>query len=94
MRVVTGEHSATASAMDNSWDDLIFSQVSDRWLKVARIIASVSDRMPNGPHFEEIATRIRTLVDEGKLDAKGDLSRWPYSEIRLAQSSQVAPFKV
>jgi Protein of unknown function len=82
--------------MDNAWDDLIFSETRERWLKVARIIGRVSDRVPNGPYFEEIAARIRALVNEGKLEAKGDLSRWGYSEVRLAQSSPAAraePFK-
>lgn len=82
--------------MDQAWDDLIFSETCERWLKVARIISRVSDRVPNGPHFEEIAARIQTLVNEGKLEAKGDLSRWLYSEVRLAQSSpaaRVEPFK-
>jgi len=82
--------------MDSARDDLIFSETRERWLKVARIIGRVSDRVPNGPHSEEIAARIQTLVNEGKLEAKGDLSRWLYSEVRLAQSSaaaRAAPFK-
>jgi Protein of unknown function len=82
--------------MDNTWDDLIFSEACERWRKVARVIARVSDRVSNGPHFEEIAARIQALVNEGKLEAKGDLSRWRHSEVRLAQSSpaaRAAPFK-
>ncbi len=82
--------------MDHAWDDLIFSETCEHWLKVARIIGRVSDRVPNGPHFEEIAARIQALVNEGKLEAKGDLSRWLYSEICLAQSSasaRAAPFE-
>lgn len=82
--------------MDRAWDDLIFSETCEHWLKVARIIGRVSDRVPNGPHFEEIAARIQTLVNEGKLEAQGDLSRWRYSEVRLARSSAAvrgAPFK-
>jgi len=73
--------------MDSAWDDLIFSETGEHWLKVARIIARVSDRVPNGPHFEEVAARIQALVDEGRLEAQGDLSRWRYSEVRLAQSN-------
>lgn len=82
--------------MDNAWDDLIFSETCERWLKVARIIGRVSDRVPNGPHFQEIAARIQALVNDGKLEAQGDLSRWGYSEVRLAQSSRpgrAAPVK-
>ena len=76
--------------MDNAWDDLIFSEACDRWLKVARIVGRVSDRAPNGPHFEKVAARIQALVKEGKLEAKGNLSRWLYSEVRLSQSSTAA----
>jgi hypothetical protein len=71
--------------MDNPWDDLIFSETCERWLKVARIITRVSDRAGNGPHFDEVASRIRALVEEGKLEAKGDISRWRYSEVRRPQ---------
>lgn len=76
--------------MDNAWDNLIFSETGEHWLKVARVIGRVSDRVPNGPHFEEIAARIQALVNEGKLEAQGDLSRWRYSEVRLAQSNPAA----
>jgi hypothetical protein len=82
--------------MASAWDDLISSETCERWLKVARIIGRVSDRVPNGPHFEEVAARIQALVNDGKLEAKGDLSRWLYSEIRHAQSSaaaHAAPFE-
>lgn len=75
---------------NNAWDDLIFSEVCERWLKVARIIHRVSDRVPNGPHFEKVAARIQALVNEGKLEGKGDLSRWRYSEVRLAAQSDPA----
>jgi hypothetical protein len=72
--------------MDDAWDAMILSAASERWQKVARIIAVVSERAANGKHFDAIATRIRALVDEGKLEAKGDLSRWRFSEVRHAQS--------
>ena len=51
--------------------------------KVAKIIAVVSERVGNGPHFDAIAARIRALVEDGKLQAEGDLSRWRHSEVRL-----------
>jgi len=74
-------------AMDDTWDAMILSAASERWQKVARIIAVVSERAGNGKHFEAITARIRALVDDGKLEAKGDLSRWRYSEVRRPQSS-------
>jgi hypothetical protein len=73
--------------MSNALDALILSAAIERWQKVARIIALVSERAGDGTKFDVIAARIRALVDDGKLQAKGDLSRWRYSEVRLPQSS-------
>jgi hypothetical protein len=74
--------------MSNALDALILSVASERWQKVARIIALVSERAGDGTNFDAIADRIRALVDDGKLQAEGDLSRWRYSEVRLPQSSK------
>jgi hypothetical protein len=76
-------------AMDDTWDAIILSAASERWQKVARIIAVVSERTGNGKHFDAIAARIRALVDDGKFEAKGDLSRWRYSEVRRARQGPV-----
>ncbi len=73
--------------MNDMFDALILSTANERWQKVAKIIGQVSDRVGDGPHFDAIAARIRALVDEGKLEAKGDVSRWRYSEVRRPQSS-------
>lgn len=72
--------------MNNFLDSLILACSSERWQKVARIIAQVADRATAGGNFEMIASRIRTLVEDGKLEAKGDLSQWRYSEVRLRQT--------
>jgi len=50
--------------MNKFIDTLILSLTSDRWQKVARIIALVSDRVAEGTDFEIIAARIRVLVEE------------------------------
>jgi hypothetical protein len=68
--------------MDNILDTLIFTCASERWQKVARVIAQVADRAPAGINFDTIAARIKALVGDGKLEAKGDLSRWGHSEVR------------
>jgi hypothetical protein len=70
--------------------DSLLSCASERWQKVARIIASVSDRADADTNFDTIAVRIRALVNEDQLEAKGDVSRWRYSEVRRPQSSSVA----
>lgn len=72
--------------MDNTVDSLILSSASERWQKVAKIIAVVSDRAGDGTNFDAIAARVRALVNDGNLEVKGDLSRWGYSEVRLPHS--------
>ena len=72
--------------MDNSLDVLILTCASERWQKVAKVVAQVADRANSAANLNAIAVRIRTLVDDGKLESKGDLSRWGYSEVRLTQS--------
>lgn len=73
--------------MDNVLDVLILTCASERWQKVARMIAQVADQARGETNFDTIAVRIWTLVDDGRLEAKGDLSRWGHSEVRLRQSS-------
>jgi hypothetical protein len=66
--------------MNDMLDALILSFASERRLKVARIIGQVSERTGEETQLNTIAARIRALVDEGKLEAKGDVSRWRNSE--------------
>lgn len=61
--------------MSDTLDALILSFTSVRWLKVARIIGQVSERTGEETKLDAIVIRIRALVDDGKLEAKGDLSR-------------------
>jgi hypothetical protein len=71
--------------MNSLLDSLILSSVTERWKKVAKIIAVVSDRAGDTANLSAIAERISALVDEGELEGKGDLSRWGYSEVRRHQ---------
>jgi hypothetical protein len=66
-------------------DSLILSSTSNRWQKVAKIIALVSEHQSNTADIATIETRIRALVKVGKLEAKGDLSQWRFSEVRHTQ---------
>lgn len=72
--------------MDGMWDALILSSASERWQKVAKIITVVADRLDDGTNLDTIAARIRALADEGRLEAKGDLSQWRFSEVRRTRS--------
>jgi Protein of unknown function len=73
--------------MNSLLDNLILSSVTARWKKVAKIITVVSDRAGDTANLKAIAARICALVDKGKLEGKGDLSRWGHSEVRRDQSS-------
>jgi Protein of unknown function len=70
---------------EESVDHLILSFAQVQWRKVAMIIAKVVDasgRRGGDAELHDVAERIRALVDDGRLEAQGDLSKW-HSEIRL-----------
>lgn len=65
------------------------ASVDGRWQKVAMVYAKVTDAM--GSTFPEGAAgqllfdeRIETLVESGRLEARGDIKLWRHSEVRLA----------
>jgi hypothetical protein len=69
-------------------DGLILSTAVSQWRKVAFIIGSVFMECREngaGTSLYAISGRIRALVDEGKLEAQGNLSRWRHSEVRLPE---------
>jgi uncharacterized protein DUF3658 len=73
-------------ASDQYIDGLILSAAARQWRKVAFIVGKVlMVCRNNGAETNEyaIADRVRALVDEGKLEAQGNLSLWRHSEVRL-----------
>jgi Protein of unknown function len=67
-------------------DGLILSFAKVQWRKVAMIISQVlSECRRRGVDVDEdgIAERICALVEDGQVEAQGDLSRWRHSEIKL-----------
>lgn len=70
-------------------DRLLLACCDARWRKVARIIGQTYKTL----EAREIAvsrgiaklmeTRMAVLVRSGKLEAKGNVKRWGYSEVRL-----------
>ena len=67
-------------------DGLILSFAKVQWRKVAMIISQVlSECRRRGVDVDEdcIAERICALVEDGQLEAQGDLSRWRHSEVKL-----------
>jgi len=71
---------------DEQVDALILSFTQVQWRKVAMIMSKVVDasgRRGSDAELHDIAERIRALVEDGQLEAQGDLSRWRHSEVRL-----------
>jgi hypothetical protein len=67
-------------------DAFVLSSSKTRWQKVAMIIVTVSlECERNGINVSDdaIAAHIRSLVDDGKLQSQGNLSRWRHSEVKL-----------
>ena len=61
----------------------ILTCVQQRWRKVAFVVASLGQSIPDAPDYDAIAVRIVVLVEAGKLEAKGDLTEWRHSEVRV-----------
>jgi hypothetical protein len=67
-------------------DTLIFSELAQRWLKVARIVYRAFESLkaqstPVNP--EIIAARLRELAETGQIESVGNLTMWRHSEVRL-----------
>ena len=69
---------------DQELDRLIISLALPNWQKVAMVIAKSFDRLDMQIDADRLAARIEHLVRTGRLESQGNLSRWRYSEIRLA----------
>lgn len=67
-------------------DELVLRLANAIWLKVARVIADVlgqCERDEVDTNADAVAESIRFLVEQGKLEAQGNLSAWRFSEVRL-----------
>jgi Protein of unknown function len=67
-------------------DGLILTFAKVQWRKVAMIISKVLDECGRlGITIDEhgVAERVCALVDDGQLEAQGNLSQWRHSEVRL-----------
>ena len=74
----------TLSEIDNA----ILAVANERWQKVAMIIGRATKRLGgelprSDVECDLIAQRIAAVVDDGRLVARGDISRWRHSEVRL-----------
>jgi len=70
-------------------DQLLLSFCDRRWLKVARIAGKTLDAIEkrgtkiDGTLAGQIDARMAALVESRQLEAKGNIKRWRYSEVRL-----------
>ena len=67
-------------------DAALLSQVSDEWRKVARVVGMAMLSMPDRPSGVPdvfFAKRVVLLVESGRLEARGDLRRMRFSEVRF-----------
>jgi hypothetical protein len=74
-----------SAILDQKIDRAILDAAGTQFLKVARIIADVSEEFGrmDEKFLERIPARIGRLVSERQLEAIGDIARWRHSEIRL-----------
>jgi hypothetical protein len=76
-------------------DAAILAETSNRWLKVARIVArserALSGRYPNLSYIF-YAQRLHHLVERGLLEAQGNPEYMRFSEVRIStETGPIAP---
>lgn len=68
-------------------DELLMAQIQGRWLKVARVMATII--LDHDMQDEDrILSRIKALAKAKKIESAGDLNKPRYSEVRLPVSSK------
>jgi hypothetical protein len=70
---------------DDELDTLLLGEAGEWWSKVAAIIAGAMLRH-NILDENRLGNRIVALVESGKLEAKGNVRNWRFSEVRLPTS--------
>ena len=67
-------------------DVLIFHELAQNWLKVARVVGRAEeacDARSLPVSMDVIAARVRALVEAGTIEGVGNLTMWRHSEVRL-----------
>jgi hypothetical protein len=72
----------------NAIDRALLTTSSTSWRKVASVVGTAMDAYPDLYKVPDVfyAQRVRALVAEGKLEARGNLHRMRFSEVRLPQA--------
>jgi hypothetical protein len=70
---------------DSQIDETILSNVEEHWRKVASVIGRTAEALSIDE--SSVAKRIEALVHDGRLEAKGYVQYWRFSEIRLPNTT-------
>jgi hypothetical protein len=70
-------------------DDAILASIETRWQKVAMVISRAAKKLygelPDGEEaYKMIGDRVEVLVQSGRIKARGDVTRWRFSQISKA----------
>lgn len=91
LRIVSADLALTSVPI-SYFDAELLSHVTERWQKVAMVVGKTMMNVWNDPILNlsdlVLASRIRTLAAAGYVEAKGDLTRMGFSEIRLPSSAK------
>jgi Protein of unknown function len=67
-------------------DEVVFSVVTPRWQKIAMIVGKAAERdrtLALAINAETFGARVVALAEAGRIEAKGDIRKWRFSEVRL-----------
>jgi hypothetical protein len=70
-------------------DQALLDAVEDRWLKVARVISDAAKRAELTTMDEDlgpVAERLKALIQEGRIEVRGNPDLWRHSEVRRPRS--------
>jgi hypothetical protein len=91
-RPLTAEEQAVIAKLSDAdfqvIDAAILANCMDRWLKVVRVVIGAEEVLKSrypGISYVFYAQRLCRLVDEGHLDAQGDVQYMRFSEVRLPE---------
>ena len=89
---LTAEQQAEVAQLSTSEleriDRALLAEATGRWRKVAFIVGSTIGNLTGVPELPDVfySQRVKLLVDQGRLEAQGDLDYMRYSEVRLSSS--------
>jgi len=94
LRILTSNLALTSVPI-SYFDAALQSYVTERWQKVARVVAELMVKYSDLDvlHIDDLvlAARVRALAAAGLVEAKGDLMQIRFSEIRLPGSGTLTP---